>query len=413
LSSTIDRGPELLQRIKVTPNASAAVVDSETGETHGSFDAVSSAVTVMPGVYDLRFTKTDWRFIKVDGGSTVTLKPVQVVLPRDLKWQKARVTTKEGKEAATFDAVTYKVALPPGDYVVEVDGRKIPFPATEGEVLEVKGPSSLFREFLFADLPAERRLHPPEILPDPPNVVARANVALAQGLIRLASGVTLELSAGARAGVRQVHLRRLLCTVRRAQPATVRIDISGAFSLFRQTLIYGRALASILPLVAWCEGFDLTARCVLRDRTVRIKLGRAIRYRWASRRGATTAASRSGLRANSRRRHSAGIWSASRSPSRSATPSSSPTSPSCTGAIPRGDSCSRSSGSGHLPTCTRSSSACARPARGPGAVHRSCPELRKRRPPRPGSRGLVREAYRPTRGARAGRGRGTAGRTGR
>ncbi|MGH7948301.1 MAG: hypothetical protein ACREQF_03665 [Candidatus Binataceae bacterium] len=44
-----------------------------------------------------------------------------------------------GKEAASFDAVTNKVTLPPGDYVVEVDGNRIPFPAKEGEVLEVKG----------------------------------------------------------------------------------------------------------------------------------------------------------------------------------------------------------------------------------------------------------------------------------
>jgi hypothetical protein len=30
------------------------------------------------------------------------------------------------------------VALPPGDYAVEIDGNKLPFPATKGEVLEVK-----------------------------------------------------------------------------------------------------------------------------------------------------------------------------------------------------------------------------------------------------------------------------------
>ena len=29
-------------------------------------------------------------------------------------------------------------ALPPGDYIVEIDGNKLPFPATEGEVFEVK-----------------------------------------------------------------------------------------------------------------------------------------------------------------------------------------------------------------------------------------------------------------------------------
>lgn len=55
-----------------------------------------------------------------------------------LKWQKARVTTQEGTEVFRFDAVTKRAALPPGDYIVEVDGNKIPFAATEGEILEVK-----------------------------------------------------------------------------------------------------------------------------------------------------------------------------------------------------------------------------------------------------------------------------------
>jgi len=46
--------------------------------------------------------------------------------------------TQDGNEVFRFDRVTWQTVLPPGDYVVEVDGRKIAFPATEGEVLEVK-----------------------------------------------------------------------------------------------------------------------------------------------------------------------------------------------------------------------------------------------------------------------------------
>jgi hypothetical protein len=55
-----------------------------------------------------------------------------------LKWEKARVTTTDGADVFRFDAMTWRTALPPGDYIVEVDGNKIPFPATEGETLEVK-----------------------------------------------------------------------------------------------------------------------------------------------------------------------------------------------------------------------------------------------------------------------------------
>jgi hypothetical protein len=116
----------------------AVVVDSETGERHGSFDAVSRSVTLMPGVYDLRFSKSQWPYVKVDGGKTTTLRPVAVILDPTLKWEKARVTTQDGTEVFRFDAVDRRAALPPGDYIVEVDGNKRPFRAPEGEVLEVK-----------------------------------------------------------------------------------------------------------------------------------------------------------------------------------------------------------------------------------------------------------------------------------
>ncbi len=92
----------------------------------------------MPGVYDLHFAKTEWRFIKVDGGTITTLRAAAVILAEGLEWKAARVTTQDGKEVADFNAVRWTAALPPGDYIVEVDGNKIPFPATEGEVLEVK-----------------------------------------------------------------------------------------------------------------------------------------------------------------------------------------------------------------------------------------------------------------------------------
>jgi von Willebrand factor type A domain len=132
-TTTIDPG-----LLRLDPTAGATVVDSETGEKHGSFDRMSSAVTLMPGLYDLRFAKAEWRFIRVDGGKTTTLKPVQVRLVPELKWEKARVVTKDGAEVFRFDRMTSRAVLPPGDYVVEVDANRIPFPAAEGAVLDVK-----------------------------------------------------------------------------------------------------------------------------------------------------------------------------------------------------------------------------------------------------------------------------------
>jgi len=123
-------------------------------------------------------------------------------------------------------------------------------------------------ETMFSDLPMERRLILPDPIPDPHSLAMQTNLALAQGLLNVASEITVELYGGARAVVRQVHLRRLLCTAEPLNSEGVQLKISGAFSLFRHTTMYGHALASILPLLLWCERFDLMARCVLRGRKV-------------------------------------------------------------------------------------------------------------------------------------------------
>ena len=137
-TTTIDPGILKIEVANPSVHVNASVVDSETGEKHGGFTPMSSSVTLMPGVYDLRIAKTEWRFIKVDGGKTTTLRLAAVILAEGLKFKKARVTTQDGKEVADFHAMRTRAALPPGDYIVEVDGNKLPFPATEGEVFEVK-----------------------------------------------------------------------------------------------------------------------------------------------------------------------------------------------------------------------------------------------------------------------------------
>lgn len=126
--------------LKVSKNIAAELVDSETGLVHGRFDAVSAQAVVMPGIYDVVFPgdRGRWAFVKLDGGKTVTLDPVEVILNSDLKWQKAHVL-RDGKPVAVFDRMTWRHRLPPAEYMVEVDGRAHPFPAVKGgEVLEIK-----------------------------------------------------------------------------------------------------------------------------------------------------------------------------------------------------------------------------------------------------------------------------------
>ena len=83
--------------------------------------------------------KAVWRFVKVDGGKTITLRPAAVILAEGLKWKSARVTTQDGTEVCRFDAVTAGGRrCRRATTSSRSTATKFPFPATEGEVLEVK-----------------------------------------------------------------------------------------------------------------------------------------------------------------------------------------------------------------------------------------------------------------------------------
>jgi uncharacterized protein len=128
-------------------------------------------------------------------------------------------------------------------------------------------------ESLFADLPGERVVRAPEPLPTVTEVVLRTNLAVVQGALMRASTIELDVEGGVRPIVRLAKLRGLLCVV--VEPAAGRsplLQLSGPFSLFRHTRLYGRALAELVPHLAWCARFQLRAACALRGRVVDVAL---------------------------------------------------------------------------------------------------------------------------------------------
>jgi hypothetical protein len=131
--------------------------------------------------------------------------------------------------------------------------------------------AQVLQECLLADLGSER---PVGKLPDPlgaPQLALQANLALVQRLLGRASRVEIAAWGGARDLVRHARLRGLLVTVRPwlekapvvSEPveAAAQLELSGPYALFRRTLVYGRALASLVPRLAWCDRFELRATC--------------------------------------------------------------------------------------------------------------------------------------------------------
>jgi hypothetical protein len=93
-------------------------------------------------------------------------------------------------------------------------------------------------------------------------VALRANLLLVQRLLFRSAAVEIAIEGHARAVVRHAKLWGLIGEVR---PQPVESDtilrLSGPVSLFRRTLLYGRAMASLLPLLSWCRRFRLRAEC--------------------------------------------------------------------------------------------------------------------------------------------------------
>ncbi len=106
-------------------------------------------------------------------------------------------------------------------------------------------------DLLFADLPGQRRLVALEVPLSAAELALRINHAMVSALLKRATLVTVLVEGETRALVRAIKLRGLLCTARLdAEGRQFLLDISGPLSLFRRTLVYGRALASLLPRVA-------------------------------------------------------------------------------------------------------------------------------------------------------------------
>ena len=131
--------------------------------------------------------------------------------------------------------------------------------------------ASELEDALFADLPGQRILQPGSPL-SPEELALSANLAMARGLLERACVVRIALQGNARTIVRQAKLRRLICGVRPDGPDGAILDISGPFALFRHTLVYGRSLGELLPLLAWCRRFRLEATCVLGERSLTLRL---------------------------------------------------------------------------------------------------------------------------------------------
>lgn len=147
---------------------------------------------------------------------------------------------------------------------------------TRGEVLaqvaaQLGMTSDALEAGLFGDLPDLQPL-PALVRPIAPvDLAARANLALAQGILARADRVIIEIEGNALPIVRRAKLRGLIVNVGVTGTQT-RLELSGPLSLFHHTRVYGRALGGIVPLLSWCARFQLDAGCILTEGSGNLRL---------------------------------------------------------------------------------------------------------------------------------------------
>ncbi len=162
---------------------------------------------------------------------------------------------------------------------------RVPRDAVVTRVAETFGVTAAKLESaLFADLQGERRIAEIPRSMSPTRLATDANVAIVSSLVRRAAHIRISVRGNSRALVRHARLMGLICSLSSAEPRAlasglagqqrlnasreeppdgVVLEVSGPFSLFRHTEVYGRALASLVPRMAWCNEYELTAACAL------------------------------------------------------------------------------------------------------------------------------------------------------
>lgn len=123
---------------------------------------------------------------------------------------------------------------------------------------------------LYADLPGHRIFRIGDDLPSPADFAARLNMTIGQSILRRAASLRVRVVENLEAILRMARLTRLLCWATE-DPSGRRgaiLGVSGPLSLFRHTTVYGRAMASWLPVLARTRGWTLSARCELAGQRV-------------------------------------------------------------------------------------------------------------------------------------------------
>ncbi|MFH1034668.1 MAG: VWA domain-containing protein [Pseudomonadota bacterium] len=112
------------------------VLEPETGQELGQVSSSKSSMALMPGEYEVTFGQARWP-IKLEAGQKLVLNPGVLHL-QGAKITGHRVLDAQGHEVGQVSATMSSIALPPGQYALELEGGRESFELKEGQRLEFR-----------------------------------------------------------------------------------------------------------------------------------------------------------------------------------------------------------------------------------------------------------------------------------
>jgi len=117
------------------------VVSVGPGLVQGTVSATKSHIVLIPGKYAVKFGPLSWT-VDVLAGKTTTLDPGIIEIVRaDIQGHK--IYDPAGAVVGDVNSTRNSLPLPPGDYAVDLDGKRVPFTLHGGKTvkLELKSPA--------------------------------------------------------------------------------------------------------------------------------------------------------------------------------------------------------------------------------------------------------------------------------
>ncbi len=109
------------------------ILDRETGIEHGSVSSLNNSMALMPGEYDVMFGNIPW-LVTIKSGVSTTLRPGTVTVEH-AHYMGHKIQNKKGEVVGDVSNIRDTISLPPGEYTIEIGGKKISFSLKEGEQL--------------------------------------------------------------------------------------------------------------------------------------------------------------------------------------------------------------------------------------------------------------------------------------